>query len=256
MKKFLSLVLTATIIFSMNSFAFAADQSDQTKSLESVWVLKTFESGDKYLYNSNSGQMIVKAYTYDETGTLVEIDLNDYLDIKNSLLDVANLPTQISGVSIPLENDKELSYASDYSWVPSYRETNTYIGLGEPVKVTGDVVGPATVSHFNSSTVSHSFGGDVGMTLGIQSAIQASASFSWNVSLESEVSNGYAFPVPEGEIGYVQFTPYLNVTVGDLYYIYMAPFVYDEVYIGEVWGSSPKQIAGGFADGAYELILK
>ena len=62
--------------------------------------------------------------------------------------------------------------------------------------------------------------------------------------------------MPEGSTGYIQFTPYLNVTIGDLYYVYTGPLVYDELYVGEVWGATPKEIAGGFADGLFELVLK
>ena len=48
----------------------------------------------------------------------------------------------------------------------------------------------------------------------------------------------------------------MNYTVGDLYYIYVASLVYDETYLGEVWGASPKKLSNGFCDGLYELIYK
>ncbi len=44
------------------------------------------------------------------------------------------------------------------------------------------------------------------------------ASFSpWNTSSSSTTTFGAVFPVESGRKAYVQFTPYLNVTVGDLY---------------------------------------
>ena len=255
MKKIISLVLTISIIFSASCLsAYATNTSEAGSS--PVWTIESFPSGEEYLYNEISGEIIAKAFCFDETGNLIELDLQEYLLTKNS-------PSYTSGSSNlsgpPLFSTAAVGPNPDDflrrdTWAYEYRETRTYVTSGDPIKVSADLKGPGTISHLTSIQIGHTFGGDVSFTATIKNAVQLGASFVWNVSAATEESNTYAVDVPAGRTGYVQFTPRFDVTVGDLYYVYTAPFVSEETYLGEVWGSSPRMLDNGFADGTYELV--
>ena len=256
MKKVLSLILTLAMIFALCLPVSAASFSEMEETnSESQWVLKTAESGEEYILNRSSGEIIAKVFSYNEFGELVEMDLSEYLVLKNSLPCVTSRSLNTTGTLSPYK-DNTSSSAAKNTWIYDYRETSTTVEFGTPVKVTQDIRGPGKVSHFTSTTIEHSFGGDVSIVGAMKNVIQLGASFDWHISLASETSNGYEFDVPRGYIGYIQFTPYLNVTEGDLYYLYSDILFQDEIYLGEVWGSAPREIEGGFADGLFELILR
>lgn len=252
MKRVISFMLVLTMAFALWSPVSAATvpNAQETNSL-SPWILEESDSGDEYLLNPSSGEIIAKAFGYNAMGELVEIDLKDYLVLKNSLPHIESMESSTDPLTPSVTSSGVVA-----TWIYDYRETRTYNGIGDPIKVSADMKGPGSISHFNATTIEHSFGGEVGLTWTMISDIQLGASFDWHKSLSSETSNGYTYEVPAGRTGYIQFTPYLSVTVGGMYHVYIAPLVTNEYYVGEVWGATPKEIAGGFADGLFELVLK
>lgn len=247
MKKRLTALLTSLIIM-MNLVLFPTYASSITP-IQAVpeLSLETTSTGEQYLLNETTGEKIIKAYTYNKDGTLFEIPLTEYQRIINS---TPKIPSSNSN-DISFKSESELLRALTYR----YDETSSYVALGTPLKVSSELKGPGEVSISHSSTVSCSFGGDVSVSSTIKKKIQAAASFSWNVSLATEVSDTYTFPVPAGKIGYIQFTPYFDVTVGDLYQGHSESSLADR-FLGEVWGKSPQKIDTGFANGLFELVTR
>lgn len=249
-KKIFTLFIAAALLTSCTIPASATLKTANADSLPSAnWSLKTFPSGEKYLYNENTGDTVVKAFCYTQDGEFVELTLQEYLQIKNSVPYVATNPEHDTN------NICEVAAVSS-TWYYDYREARAYVGQGDPCIVSSDVRGPGTIQHTQSATIEHSFGGSATIDGTTKNLIQLGASFDWHTSLASETSNSYTFDVPSGNIGYIQFTPYLNITEGDLYMVSVLPGIIDETYMGEAWGASPIKTSGGFAYGIFELMLK
>lgn len=259
MKKITSLILTAalSLLFTVSAFASCdsassfSNQELQTSTTPEQTVtkfsLETSSSGEQYLLNETTGEKTIAAYAYNENGELVKISLSECKRIKES--------------SVPIDNGIESRANPVNTVLPQaityrYVETSAYVGNGIPVKVSADMRGPGRITTIQATTVSCGFGGDISLTGTIKKVIELGASFTWNVSLSTEASNSYEFdPIPAGEIGYVQFIPYYNVSIGDLYQGHSESSLPD-TYKGEVWGQSPKKLASGLADGLYELVIK
>ena len=253
-KKLSTLILSVVLLITCCVFpGYAATNTGQdVEKSAGVWVLEYDSDGEAYIRNKLTNERIVEAVRCNADGELEELDIEDYVQIKNSLsIDDSALESNSMNNAL-LGNDIEPM--SDSGWMYLYEETRNYVALGTPIKVSADLRGPGTIFHLDVRTIQHSFGGDVNVPID-QTAITIGAGFSWNVSAKTTTSNGYVYPVPSGELGYIQFTPYLNVTEGDLYHIYAAPFVYLENYLGKVWGKSPRKY-GDLADGIYELVLR
>ena len=244
-KKIMSIALVILLMFTLCSTAFAADASDSS----AIWVLKRSDSGEEYLYNRVTGEIIIQAFGYNDDGELVELDLKEHLKTKNPAAGIQ--PTLQPTNSNVIMRDP--SYSSSYY---DYRESNYRRMLGNTIKVSADVDGPGSISYLITNTISHSYGGSVSITASILSAIQSGVSFDWNTSLSTSVSAGYSFDVPAGRRGYVQFTPYVDYSIGSLYLVSVAPFYQEETMVGQVWYTSPVKLANGIADGVYELVLR
>lgn len=262
MSKIMSLILTAILSLSLVVPAFASCDSVPSSSNQGIqasatpgqtatkFSLGTSSVGEQYLLNETTGEKTIAAYTYDENGELVKISLSECKNIKESSPrpTIENTPT----VQRHIAEDLILPQAITYRYV----EKSAYVENGTPVRVSSDMKGPGKITTIQSTTVSCSFGGDVSLTNTIKKKIELGASFSWNVSLSSEASNSYEFdPIPAGEIGYVQFTPYYDVSIGDLYQGHSESSLPD-TYKGEVWGRSPQKLPSGLACGLYELVIK
>ena len=244
--RFLSLLLAAALILGAlpgTAFAVNAEMSCQPDE----WMLGESNSGKAYAYNPATGEKVIKAWGYNEDGELVELDWVEYLQIKNS----ADSTSPEQDVST---NTQSVPYTADIATAYEYRETMTYMQHGPSHKVTIDIVGPSKIEYVSSVEVSNSFGGEINLTGTIKNMIQLGASFDWHETLSSSTSVGATFVVDPGETAYVRFTPYLDVTVGDLYYITVAAGHYNESNLGEVWGKSPRMLPNGFADGLLELV--
>lgn len=242
---FLMLVLTTAM---MPPYANAVGEIGG--KTQGSWAFVQDEEFGPCLLNVDTGERLLKAFGCDADGAFVEMDLREYLQIKNA--------ASIKGADTIYEggNRDGLNSVFSYSGTYSYRETHSYIGTGTPVKVSGDLRGPGQISLFNTVTISHFFGGEISLNMQEKLAVQTGASFSWNTTLTSESMNGYEFSVPSNRVGYIQFTPYLHVTEGDLYYIQITPAGTYENFVGTAWGASPVRTGNGFADGCYELILR
>ena len=214
-----------------------------------VQPMEATSTGENFFYRKATGETVIKAYSYNESGELIALTLEEYLQIQNSVPSVPGdsewQPYNIRGAS-----------TVSNTWYYDYRETDAYVALGDSYAVTADVKGPATIQHTQSATIQHSFGGSVTLDGATKLLIQTGASFDWHTSLSSGVSNSYTFEVPSGKIGYVQFTPYLNYTEGEIYLVTVLPGYMDEMHIGDAWGACPIEIPGGFANGIFELILR
>lgn len=136
-----------------------------------------------------------------------------------------------------------------------YTETRTYVGLGAAQKVSPDYKGTATITLVNSVTTTNIYGGSASAIVEATNKIKLGASFNWNTSSASSTSVSGAWPVPAGKTGYIQFTPRLNVSVGNVLMTFWVSGIYKSLDMGESWGASPAK-AGSFTDGIYELILR
>jgi hypothetical protein len=246
-RKFIAILLVlalAVCVFPISAFAENIPEAN-------TWSIETSPSGEKYLFNKLTGEKTIAAYRPDDKGNLVEVSLEECLEIKNSMM-------RVSGTSAALaDNNYVAPDSANYETVIyDYRQSSTSVGYGTPIKVSADVTGPATISYLTSKTVSCSFGGGISLSAAMQNAIKSGASFSWNTSLSTASSLSYSFSVPSGRTGYIQFTPYLNVTSGNLYQIYVSSYGTTETNLGSVWGKSPKSLSNGFADGLYELVTR
>lgn len=256
MKKLMLLLLTVVLSLSLTAPACASCISNPEMQASTTpaqnasrFSLETSSAGEQYLLNETTGEKTIAAYAYNEDGELVKISLSDCKRIKESspALPSDNVPTsQAKAADLILPN------AITYRYV----EKSSYVESGTPIKVSADMRGPGKITTIQATTVSCSFGGDISLTGTIKKKIELGASFAWNASLSTEASNSYEFdPIPAGEIGYVQFIPYYNVSIGDLYQGNSESSLPD-TYKGEVWGQSPKKLASGLADGLYELVIK
>jgi len=107
-----------------------------------------------------------------------------------------------------------------------------------------------------SVTTTESFGGNTSITAEISKAIKLGATFTWNTTSASAIGVGFTWPITSGKNGYIKFTPYLDVTVGNLsmfFYDY-ATGVSGFLDVGEVWGASPRKLPSGFTNGLYEVV--
>lgn len=255
--KLLCCLLCVCTVFSniaIPSYA-AFDVTTNVSSTGEDWTIQSDPSGFEYLLNIVTGEKIVRAFTYNEEGLLVEISLEECLQIKKSSPSVNAIPAvdaAVNSVDYGTEDASTLRYETV---MYNYQETSTYQANGTPVKVSADSKGPASISYFISQTISCSFGGNISLTTAYKNAISSGASFSWNNTLSSQVQNGYTYPVPSGRTGYIRFTPYMNVTTGNLYQIYISSYGTEEKNLGTVWGYSPKALSNGIADGLYELVI-
>lgn len=105
---------------------------------------------------------IALAYTFDESGRIIYLDLNEYAITLNE-----QYAQEINDADLFSPNySEEISYSSNYmsiqplSLVSSYSYTpgiNTIVS-GSAIKVTPDVTGPATISYGQSIGVTASYG--------------------------------------------------------------------------------------------------
>ena len=248
--------------FAFNTTALAnVDESPivLSSSESGIWVVRTNVDGSKYLENTRTGEKIIEVYGYNKYGRLQKVNLVEYAKELNqtyiqqeqgillskstpsSLLISDGQTSKSSGISLPTQ-----SY--------SYKQTQSYKGIGSAQKCTPDVVGPASLSYGQSFSVTNSFGASISLNSGAQRAIKAGATFSWSISLSTASNFGLVYTVPANMTGYVRFRPYYNVTKGTLSITYLQDGKLLGVEKYSVWGQSPIKTASGFADGKYELV--
>lgn len=240
MKRFFICLLAIIFVLPFQAQATGNNNGD-------VWTIKKSDNSI-YLQNQETGEIIAEASELDSAGHLIKIDLVAYANQLNTKPKVPDSPSCASFVSEHQVRRTSITY--------SYREDYSYVGLGSGVKVSPDVVGPATVTYGESTSITESFGGEVSIVASIKTKIQAGASFNWNTSLQSGSQFSAGFSVPSGKTGYIQFRPKYNVTEGTLTQYVRTDSILDDVYTFDVWGRCPIKLATGFADGVYELVLR
>lgn len=240
MKKLVIWLLVITLILPIQ--AQAAEHNNKE-----VWDVKR-SVNSIYLQNRITGEVIVDAFELDNTGRFVKIDLIAYADQLNTMPHVSNDTTFTDIVVEPPESRTSISY--------TYDEDYNYIGLGSAIKVTSDVVGPATISYGESVSITQSFGGEISIQGTIKRAIQLGATFNWNTSVSSSAQFSVSYEIPSGRTGYIQFRPRYHVTEGTLTQYITTDSVSSVNDTFNVWGQCPVKLASGFADGIYERVLR
>lgn len=247
-KKFVALLLSLVLLLTCSTVSVFALHGKKTTANfpDATWTLEYTPDGEEYLYNADTGEKIIKAYGYNYNGQLVELNLSAYLIEKNKpTLNIINPQ--------PIEEDNLFPTPRGFTWFPVYREEKASTCKGTAQRVSADLKGPGTINIVTSTTVTHSFSSGFSLSDNYKKAIQGGASFDWSTSASSASSTSYGVSVPAGVIGHMQFTPYLNVTLGKLYQVASDPLYPDEVCVGDVVGYSP-QTVGSFANGLYELV--
>ena len=121
---------------------------------------------------------------------------------------------------------------------------------GPRQKVTPDSKGPCSLSYGDSVTTSFSISGSLGAS--VQSKIfkkikvEVNVTVAWSSSSTRQFS--VSFPVPQGKVGAVYFSPYLTRAVVKYY---------DNDYnMTQVVATFPNTLSTGFTDGVFELVTK
>lgn len=205
--------------------------------------------------NTFTGEKIIDAFQIDSNGEYLYLDLVNYANILNNSPKIKqDKPEQISLKTI--QEGEEVSPQSEVNIIFTYRETNTYVGLGSAIKVTPDVVGPTQLSYGESVSISESYGGDISITYAIKQKINAGASFNWNKTTTTASNFGFSYEIPDGKTGYIQFRPRFNVTEGiitETVYSSLGGII--DTYEFNAWGQCGIKLSTGFADGVYERVL-
>lgn len=247
---FISVMLIALFTCSMIPSYAVSPSSVGARNDTGYWNVLVQPNGELYLENSQTHEQIYEAFHIDEHGNKVSVSLIEYARVVNDYLEIQ----QISQV----QSDGETIAPSAIGPVT----VNTYTPdgpakkiTGDPIKVTPDFKGPATMNYAESHTVSDSFGGNISITADIKKLIKAGVTFSWNTTASSSTSFGGTFTVPEGKIGYIQFSPYFNYTTGTLNQKVFQnnTLISDKNY--SAWGYSPVKV-GDFADGLYAPVFR
>lgn len=220
----------------------------QEKQITGIWYLKKLDNGDIVLQNDATGKTIIDAFRFTENGMQVPVDLQVYAnELNNAIMQEATLK-EISAFTpdiVPQGRPSTFAY--------TFEQSSADKTLGTAVKITADIKGPASVSYGESVTVSDSFGGDISINAKIEDAIEGGASFTWENSLSSSAQFSVTYSIPAGKTGYIQFTPYYNLSTGTIVRrLYSPSLVKTERFKG--WGRSPIKLSTGFADGIYALV--
>lgn len=245
MKRMVSLVMVLLLVFSASSFASAKSSEE--------WKVKDQGNGAICLESMTTGEVIVEAFRFDDNGQTISVDLLEYARELNTMQSVQE--TYAESFEIPNAADPHIVPSLVYTSY-SYEETSSARVIGGSVKVTADVVGPASITYGEAIAISDSY--SVGITLNatIEKAIQTGASFSWQHSLSTTTNFSVTYNVPSGKTGYVKFTPYFNRTRGTLTKTRrrVDAILDQETYVAEA--KCPIKLSNGFPDGTYAIVLK
>ncbi len=251
-KKTVSFILAISILVIMNTSIFATNTV-----VSRSWTVRYDNNSNIYLKNIKTGEIVVRAFRLDETGKPIDIKLSQYVQVLNNQTVDQNQKqsvTQSTSDTVTQHTSSTLDLPPYITSYYRYEQTYSYTDSGSSVKVTPDVIGPATITYGNSTTVTESFSAAISLNAEAKRVIKGGASFTWNSSASTSTSFGLTYSVPAGKTGYIKFTPYRNVTVGELY----EDVFYNGTYMstldqGISYGYSPKKLSNGFADGIFAL---
>jgi hypothetical protein len=250
--KLLITIMTFVLVFSTSSGASAAVNSNFK------WIVKKDNNKHIYLQNTKTGEKMVDAISLDDSGNPIHLDLKEYAKILNCQQEIKQDTSStnkvkdlqsIEGTTPSLSRTYQIE--ATYSYVQSYATTTT----GMPSKVTPDIVGPTTVSYGNSVSFSESFSVSVSINGEMKKVIKGGATFTWNSSATTSANFGLSYQIPAGKTGYVSFSPYYNITVGNLTTKLWQDGVCFQTTTTAATGYSPKVLANGIADGIYALMI-
>lgn len=247
----MALFLALAMIMSMPISAFAVDfdQTDEEQDYYEEWSVESEEDGSIYIQNDATGETIVYAFRIDENGDEQPIDLADYaceLNAASRLNQTIESSNEVADDSVQ-RKPSAVTYA--------YEESLSYRVVGNGIKVTPEVPGPASLSYGESVTVSEQFGGGISISAQVEEAITAGASFTWNKQLSTSSTFTVTKEIPAGRTGYMEFRPYFNATTGTLtrMIVHIPGGVVSSTDYN-AWGRSPIILATGFADGIYDVV--
>ncbi len=235
-------ILSIAIVFSMClSITAYASQNSNTD----LWVVKSDTSGNTYLENSQTHEIMIAAFKIDSSGNRIDVDLVEHArELNEQSVLPSNLQPSVEGIQ---STTIDGTVARRVARRLEYQESGVYTKIGYPQKVTPDIGGYAAVNYGQSVTIGEEFDSSIALDATVKSIVRAGASFTWASSASSSSQFNATFYIPEGRIGYVKFCPYYRVTYGAL-------------YIGQnsyyIEASSPKTLSNGLADGIYQVVLK
>lgn len=207
------------------------------------WTVKVSASGVEYLYSESTGEKIIQVFCYDKIGHLVELSLEDCAALKNQTPVVSD--SLVCGKDA-LKSRTPKANRGGYGFTAE--ETFAALGAGE--KISADYKGAVTITIHPGDELGFVVSSTSTSSAAVNGAVASGAGFVWNSCLPVLSDKELSVDVPEGEIGYLRFEPYLNVargTVGD------SSSAKGE---GAAWGISPVMTASGGADGLLEIVIK
>lgn len=220
------------------------------------WVLQVID-GQEILFNSGTGETIPEAHRIIN-GQAVPVSLQELCIALNSSLSEESFAADLETSITDDPTDPDVARRAPVYFY-RFEDTQTSRVNGSPEKVTDDYIGPTQISIVTSVTITESYGGSFTLSATAKNAISDSASFTWNRSLASGTSVGAAYDVPDGQIGYIEFVPYLNKITGSLYEAFSDPttgYMSDYVYKGQAWGTCPIRLNNGIADGLFYPVYR
>ena len=194
-------------------------------------------------------------YITDDQGVECYVDelgyLHSYYDVSGNPIPASiarfELDSELTmcGGLIPGMNNQPNYQVTDYD-VYLLSQTQYY---GSCIKVTPDCAGPCTINMGSSVTKNWAWSVEISATAKDVAKLLLDLNFGIKIenSVSSNTSFGVSFPVPEGKIGAVYFSPkLLDVTV----------IVDDDINNSSTTTTctSGVKLINGFADGLYQLI--
>jgi len=274
-KRLFMSILAMLMTFSNLGFVRAASDREILRNLNvGFWEVKTDDEGKMYLGNDVLSEKISQVYRRDENGQLVPVDLAEHARFLNFVTSQLNNQLNSFNQSLPFPMAEPLTFEpGDFraensgsemttlsSMLPpvifdTFRETYSYVGVGNQIIMTPYMRGPGRIWVSQSRNVEHSFGGGVSLTTQIKNAIEVGSSFSWNETVATGTSLGMKWEIESEHTGYITFTPFLDISIGDVWRNTAYGLNIHNAYLGSAWGGCPKT-NGLYADGIWQLVYR
>ncbi|MCL2356364.1 MAG: hypothetical protein FWC70_04270 [Defluviitaleaceae bacterium] len=238
----ITMVFVTVAVHAYSTSSFESDEFDVLLGSFGTWEVSRARGAETYLFNAVTGYRIESAWSFNENGELVEIDLIQHaedLNYSNRLNAELMYSSEFAALNPHMANAGE-----------NYRffQTRMSSPLGVAVHVSAEFRGPVTITHTSGVSSAESFSAVAG-TNAQRNAVADGANFVWARTSTSQSITTGSWSVPSGSIGRIWFTPRYNQTDGQLH-LYLRNVRYRS--LGTAWGRSPRQV-GGFTDGVFEL---
>lgn len=196
---------------------------------------------------------LIQPFKILEDGTVELISEEDYLAQIENQLAASATPEEFSSTELLVNKNKDtdIGVYNYYEYWRFARTRDRYVSISNRVKASGDIVctTPTCSAQISvSATTTHNFS----TTLGAErSAIIAGAGYTWSSSKTN--SSTFTFSgLKRGDAGYIGFGPNHWMVHGNLslYGSQGVGFIYSK----PAWGSYPKVLSNGEADGTYYFV--